>query len=68
MEKFFDYFDGRYRDSILNKPSVDDGPVITISRLTGCDARQVAAFWLMILIINMELTNGNGSIRISSMP
>jgi cytidylate kinase len=43
MEKFFDYFDGRYRDSILNKPSVDDGPVITLSRLTGCDARQVAA-------------------------
>lgn len=43
MEKFFDYFDGRYRDAILNKPSVDDGPVITLSRLTGCDARQVAA-------------------------
>jgi len=43
MEKFFDYFDGRYRDSILNKPPTDDGPVITISRLTGCDARQVAA-------------------------
>lgn len=43
MEKFFDYFDGRYRDSILNKPSADDGPVVTISRLTGCDARQVAA-------------------------
>jgi cytidylate kinase len=43
MEKFFDYFDGRYRDSILNKPSSEDGPVITLSRLTGCDARQVAA-------------------------
>jgi cytidylate kinase len=43
MEKFFDYFDGRYRDSVLNKPSADDGPVITLSRLTGCDARQVAA-------------------------
>jgi len=43
MEKFFDYFDGRYRDSIMNKPSTEDGPVITISRLTGCDARQVAA-------------------------
>jgi cytidylate kinase len=43
MEKFFDYFDGRYRESILNKPSADDGPVITLSRLTGCDARQVAA-------------------------
>jgi cytidylate kinase len=43
MEKFFDYFDDRYRDSILKKGPVDDGPVITISRLTGCDARQVAA-------------------------
>jgi cytidylate kinase len=43
MEKFFDYFDGRYREAILSKPSGDDGPVITISRLTGCDARQVAA-------------------------
>jgi cytidylate kinase len=42
MEKFFDYFDSRHRESILNKPPADDGPVITISRLTGCDARQVA--------------------------
>jgi cytidylate kinase len=43
MKKFFDYFDNRYRDSILNKPPDEDGPVITISRQTGCDARQVAA-------------------------
>ena len=43
MEKFFDYFDGRYREYILNKTSSEDGPVITISRLTGCDASQVAA-------------------------
>lgn len=43
MEKFFDYFDDRYRESILKKPAIEDGPVITISRLTGCDARQVAA-------------------------
>jgi cytidylate kinase len=42
MEKFFDYFDSRNRDSILKKPAVDAGPVITISRQTGCDARQVA--------------------------
>jgi cytidylate kinase len=42
MEKFFDYFDGRYRDSVLSKPRSDDGPVITISRFTGCDARQIA--------------------------
>jgi len=43
MDKFFDYFDSRHRESILNKPAGDDGPVITISRQTGCDARQVAA-------------------------
>ena len=42
MKKFFDYFDTRYRESILNMPMADDGPVITISRQTGCDARQVA--------------------------
>jgi cytidylate kinase len=42
MKKFFDYFDSRYRESVLNKPPEDDGPVITISRQTGCDARQVA--------------------------
>ncbi len=43
MEKFFDYFDERYRESVLKSPSSDDGPVITISRQTGCDAREVAA-------------------------
>jgi len=42
MDKFFDYFDSRHRESILKKTSGDDGPVITISRQTGCDARQVA--------------------------
>jgi len=54
MEKFFDYFDGRYRDSILNKPPDEDSPVITISRLTGCDARQVAA----ILVDNLNRKYG----------
>ena len=44
MKKIFDYFDSRYRDSIMNKPVSEDGPVITISRLTGCDARQVAEY------------------------
>jgi cytidylate kinase len=51
MEKFFDYFDSRYREIILKKAPTDDGPVITISRLTGCDARQVAA------ILAEELNN-----------
>jgi cytidylate kinase len=43
MEKFFDYFDERYRESVLKSPSTEDGPVITISRLTGCDARETAS-------------------------
>jgi cytidylate kinase len=43
MEKFFDYFDERYRKSVLSSPASEDGPVITISRLTGCDAREVAS-------------------------
>ncbi len=43
MDKFFDYFDSRHRESILKKPAGEEGPVITISRQTGCDARQVAA-------------------------
>jgi cytidylate kinase len=42
MDKFFDYFDSRHRESILKKPAGEEGPVITISRQTGCDARQVA--------------------------
>ncbi len=54
MEKFFDYFDGRHRESIFNKPPEEDGPVITISRLTGCDARQVAA----ILVDDMNRKYG----------
>ncbi len=43
MEKFFDYFDERYREAVLSGPTSEDGPVITISRLTGCDAREVAS-------------------------
>ena len=42
MKKFFDYFDSRYQEAILNEPPDHDGPLITISRQTGCDARQVA--------------------------
>lgn len=43
MEKFFNYFDERYRESVLSTPTSEDGPVVTISRLTGCDGREVAA-------------------------
>ena len=67
MEKFFDYFDGRYRESILKKAPADDGPVITISRLTGCDARQVAAILADNLNQKFGTTNGNGLIKILSM-
>ncbi|HBE40538.1 MAG TPA: hypothetical protein DDW27_04920 [Bacteroidales bacterium] len=49
MEKFFDYFDSRHRQDIMSKPAGDDGPVITISRPTGCDARQVAEIVVEIL-------------------
>lgn len=42
MKKFFDYFDKRHREAILGQPPAEDGPVITISRQTGCDARHVA--------------------------
>jgi len=37
------YFDERYRESLLKSPSLQDSPVITISRQTGCDGREVAA-------------------------
>ncbi len=42
MDKFLNYFDERYRKSVLGSHSPNDGPVITISRQTGCDAREVA--------------------------
>lgn len=43
MKKIFDYFDTRYRAEMLGRPVDQTGPVITISRLTGCDGREVAA-------------------------
>jgi cytidylate kinase len=59
MEKFFDYFDGRYRESILRKPPDEDGPFITLSRTTGCDARQVAS----ILVDDLNLKYGTSKWR-----
>jgi len=41
-EKFFKYFDERYRRDVLRDSSDSSGPIITISRLTGCDAVAVA--------------------------
>jgi cytidylate kinase len=43
VKKIFDYFDTRYRAETLGRPIDQTGPVITISRLTGCDGREVAA-------------------------
>ena len=43
VKKIFDYFDTRYRAEMLGRPVDSTGPVITISRLTGCDGREVAA-------------------------
>jgi len=41
-EKIFKYFDERYRGRILKDSPGTYGPVITISRQTGCDAVAVA--------------------------
>lgn len=43
VKKIFDYFDTRYRAETLGRPVDQTGPTITISRLTGCDGREVAA-------------------------
>lgn len=43
VKKIFDYFDTRYRAEMLGRPIDRTGPVITVSRLTGCDGREVAA-------------------------
>ncbi len=43
MKKIFDYFDERYRQELLDRPEGTSGPLITLSRLTGCDGREVAA-------------------------
>ncbi|MFO7853617.1 MAG: AAA family ATPase [Bacteroidota bacterium] len=41
-DKFFKYFDERYRGNVLRDSSESFGPIVTISRLTGCDAVAVA--------------------------
>jgi cytidylate kinase len=42
MEKYFNYFDTRYRENLTKGKSRQCGPIITISRQTGCDAFAVA--------------------------
>jgi cytidylate kinase len=57
MKKFFDYFDERYRQNVLSKPTSLDGPVITISRQTGCDATLVAEHVVQYLNRDYGMTN-----------
>jgi len=52
MKKIFDYFDERYRQEQIEKPEGTSGPLITISRLTGCDGRDVAA--ALVASLNMK--------------
>lgn len=52
VKKIFDYFDTRYRAEMLGRPADQTGPVITISRLTGCDGREVAAS--LVTQLNMK--------------
>lgn len=52
MKKIFDYFDERYRHELLEKPEGTSGPLITLSRLTGCDGREVAA--AVVASLNMK--------------
>ena len=42
MEKIFNYFDNRYRQNQMKGSATDCGPIITLSRQTGCDAIAVA--------------------------
>ncbi|HUS87713.1 MAG TPA: cytidylate kinase-like family protein [Bacteroidales bacterium] len=42
MEKFFNYFDHRYRQNLKMGKATECGPLITISRQTGCDAVALA--------------------------
>jgi cytidylate kinase len=52
MKKIFDYFDERYRHEQIEKPGDTSGPLITLSRLTGCDGREVAAS--LVASLNMK--------------
>jgi cytidylate kinase len=52
VKKIFDYFDTRYRAEMLGKPIDQTGPVITVSRLTGCDGREVAA--ALVALLNLR--------------
>jgi len=56
MKKIFDYFDSRYRAEMLGRPFDQAGPVITISRMTGCDGREVGASLVNRLNIKYNTT------------
>jgi cytidylate kinase len=42
MDKFLNYFDSRYRKNLIQGKATDCGPIVTLSRQTGCDAVAVA--------------------------
>jgi cytidylate kinase len=52
MKKIFDYFDERYRHELIEKPAGASGPLITLSRLTGCDGRDLASS--LVASLNMK--------------
>jgi len=54
VKKIFDYFDSRYRAEMLGRPDEQTGPVITLSRQTGCDGREVAS----ALVAQLNLRSG----------
>jgi len=49
MDRFLDYFDSRYREILRNEEPGACGPIITISRQTGCDAIATAKKLVQIL-------------------
>ncbi len=50
-KELFNYFDKRHMKEILRQAPSDDGPVITLSRQSGCDGRLVAEAAAMLLNI-----------------
>lgn len=49
MDKFINYFDSRYREVLRNENPGSCGPIITLSRQTGCDAIATAKRLVSIL-------------------
>ncbi len=50
MDKFISYFDNRYREVLQKRNLASCGPIITLSRQTGCDA--IATAKRLVTILN----------------